>query len=181
MTARRPPADARLAVGAAAPLPRVQGAASLRTMTLDFRGFDSIIILVLRGGIPRPEGDFLETLRQGIVVWRFLVRRLAVVVMRPNPLQRQSLVAIRITTLQQVLELLQPAAPSRSSLITAARGVPCSSRRRVTRARATSNSHNNTSVRREAHMGARQHFALSCDIQTTKPCTRWPTGCDLNA
>ena len=32
--------------------------ANLRTNILDFRGFDSSIIVILRGRIPRPIGDF---------------------------------------------------------------------------------------------------------------------------
>ena len=32
--------------------------ANLRTKIMDFRGFDSSIILILTGGIPRPIGDF---------------------------------------------------------------------------------------------------------------------------
>ena len=42
--------------------------ASLRTKILDFRGFDSSIILSLRGGIPRPIGNFPESLSQAILV-----------------------------------------------------------------------------------------------------------------
>ena len=38
---------------------------NLRTKTLDFRGFDSSIVLILRGGIPRPMGNFPECLSQG--------------------------------------------------------------------------------------------------------------------
>ena len=32
-----------------------------RTQIVDFRGFDSSTILILRGGIPRPIGDFPES------------------------------------------------------------------------------------------------------------------------
>ena len=53
-------------------------AADLRTNVLDFRGFDSSIILVLRGGSPRPIWNFLESLSQAILVGIMLVRRLAV-------------------------------------------------------------------------------------------------------
>ena len=35
---------------------------------MDFRGFDSSIILILRGGIPRPIGDFPESLSQAMLV-----------------------------------------------------------------------------------------------------------------
>ena len=41
--------------------------ADLRTKILDFRGFDSSIIL---GGIPRPIGDFPESLSQRILAGR---------------------------------------------------------------------------------------------------------------
>ena len=43
--------------------------ANLRTSTkiLDFRGFDSSI-LILRGGIPRSKGNSPESLSQGILV-----------------------------------------------------------------------------------------------------------------
>ena len=52
--------------------------ATHRTKILDFRGFDPSIILSLRGGISRPVGNLPESLRQRILVWRFLVERLAV-------------------------------------------------------------------------------------------------------
>ena len=42
--------------------------ANLRTKILDLRGFDSSIIVSLRGGILMPIGDFLEILSQGILV-----------------------------------------------------------------------------------------------------------------
>ena len=47
--------------------------ANLRTTILDFRGFDSIIILILRGG-----HDFLESLSQAILAGIILVGRLGV-------------------------------------------------------------------------------------------------------
>ena len=53
--------------------------ANLRTEMLDFGGFDSSIILTLRGGIPRPLGNFLESLSQAILVGITLVGRLGVV------------------------------------------------------------------------------------------------------
>ena len=52
--------------------------AHLRTNIMDFRGFDSSIILILRGGIPRPIGDFPESLSQAILVGIMLVERLGV-------------------------------------------------------------------------------------------------------
>ena len=52
--------------------------ANLRTKIMDFRGFDSSRILMLRGGIPRPIGDFPESLSQAILVGIILVGRLGV-------------------------------------------------------------------------------------------------------
>ena len=40
--------------------------ANLRTKVLDFRGFDSSIILILRGGILMSIGNFPESLSQAI-------------------------------------------------------------------------------------------------------------------
>ena len=56
-------------------------AANLRTRTLDFRGFDSGRILILRGGIPRPVGNFPERLSQAILVGMILVGRLGAVLL----------------------------------------------------------------------------------------------------
>ena len=50
----------------------MDGTAHLRTNTMDFRGFDSSIILILRGGIPRPIGNFPERLSQAILVGKML-------------------------------------------------------------------------------------------------------------
>ena len=47
------------------------------TKILDFRGFDSSIILISRGGIPRPIGNFPEISSQRILVGRLGVRYLA--------------------------------------------------------------------------------------------------------
>ena len=52
--------------------------ADLRTNIMEFRGLDSSIILILRGGIPRPKGDFPESLSQAILVGIMLVGRLGV-------------------------------------------------------------------------------------------------------
>ena len=49
---------------------------SLRTKILDFGGFDSSRILILRGGIPMSIGDFPESLSQVILVGTFFVGRL---------------------------------------------------------------------------------------------------------
>ena len=54
------------------------GTPNLPTNIVGFRGFDSSIILNLRGGIPRPIGDFPESLRQAMAVGVMLVGRLGV-------------------------------------------------------------------------------------------------------
>ena len=58
--------------------PASQDTANLCTKILDFRGFDSSIILMLRGGIPRPIGNFPEVLSQRILAGRFFVGRFGV-------------------------------------------------------------------------------------------------------
>ena len=45
---------------------------------MDFRGFDPSVILILRGGILMSIGNFLESLRQAILVGIMLVGRLGV-------------------------------------------------------------------------------------------------------
>ena len=53
--------------------PRKRGlvdTANLPTSIVDLRGFDSSIILIVRGGIPRPMGNFPESLSQAILVGR---------------------------------------------------------------------------------------------------------------
>ena len=45
---------------------------------MDFRGFDSSIVLIQRGGIPRPMGDFPESLSQARLVGILLEGRLGV-------------------------------------------------------------------------------------------------------
>ena len=50
--------------------------ANLRTKIVDFRGFDSSIILILRGGIPRPMGSFPESLSQAILAGISLAGRI---------------------------------------------------------------------------------------------------------
>ena len=52
--------------------------ANLRTAILEFRGLDSSIVLVLRGGIPRPMGNFLESSSQAILEGIILVGRFGV-------------------------------------------------------------------------------------------------------
>ena len=49
------------------------------TNIMDFRGFDSSIILILRSGICMSIGDFPESLNQAILVGIMLVGRLGVV------------------------------------------------------------------------------------------------------
>ena len=56
-----------------------QPTANLRTNIMDFGGFASSIILILRGGIPRPLGDLPESLSQAILVGIMLVGRLGAV------------------------------------------------------------------------------------------------------
>ena len=51
---------------------------NLPTNIVDFRGFYSSTILNLRGGIPRPIGDFPESLTQAMSVGIMLVGRLGV-------------------------------------------------------------------------------------------------------
>ena len=45
---------------------------------MDFRGFDSNMILIERVGIPRPIGDFPESLSQAMLVGVMLVGRLGI-------------------------------------------------------------------------------------------------------
>ena len=51
---------------------------NLPTNIMDFRGFDSSIILILRGGIPRHIGNSPESLSQAILVGIMFVARLGV-------------------------------------------------------------------------------------------------------
>ena len=52
--------------------------ANLPTNIMDFRGFDSSIIWILRGGIHRPIGNLPESLSQAILEGIMLVGRLGV-------------------------------------------------------------------------------------------------------
>ena len=62
--------------------------ANLRTKILAFRGFDSNIILLLRGGIPRPIDNLPESVRsQAILVRITLVGRLGVSRRNQNNIQ----------------------------------------------------------------------------------------------
>ena len=54
-------------------------AANLRTKIMDVRGFDSSRFVISRGGIPRPTGNFPESLSRAILAGRFLVGRLGVI------------------------------------------------------------------------------------------------------
>ena len=57
---------------------RLDDTANLRTNIVDFRGFDSSTIFIKRGGIPRPIGNFPESLSQAMLVGIMLVGRLGV-------------------------------------------------------------------------------------------------------
>ena len=52
--------------------------ANLSTKTLDFRGSDSSIVLIVRGGILRSTGNSSESLSQAILVGIILVGRLGI-------------------------------------------------------------------------------------------------------
>ena len=52
--------------------------ANLPANIVDFGGFDSSIILILRGGIPRPIGDFPKSSSQAMLVGAMFVGRLGV-------------------------------------------------------------------------------------------------------
>ena len=59
--------------GSASPLqapqsPSVCPTPNLPTNIVGFRGFDSSVVLILRGGIPRPTGNFPESLSQAMLV-----------------------------------------------------------------------------------------------------------------
>ena len=54
--------------------------ANLRTNIRDFRGFDSSTILILKGEIPRPKGNFPESLTQASLVGIMLIERLGVLI-----------------------------------------------------------------------------------------------------
>ena len=53
--------------------------ANFRTYIMEFRGFDSSIILILRGGILMSRSDILESLSQAILVGIMLEGRLGVI------------------------------------------------------------------------------------------------------
>ena len=53
--------------------------AGLRTKILDFRGFDSSIILILGAGILMSKGNYPEDLSQQVLVGMILVGRLGVI------------------------------------------------------------------------------------------------------
>ena len=57
---------------------------NLPTNIVDFRGSDTNIISISRGGIPRPIGDFPESLSHAMLVGVMLVGRLGVS-HRPKP------------------------------------------------------------------------------------------------
>ena len=73
--------------------PRLPGGtptANLPTTIMDFGGFDSSIILILRGGNPRPIGDFPESLTQAILVGIMLGGTLGVLVRSCDCRSRES-------------------------------------------------------------------------------------------
>ena len=59
--------------------------ANLRTKILDFRGFDSSRISILRGGIPWRIGNFPESLSQQLLAGIILVGRLGAACRSPRP------------------------------------------------------------------------------------------------
>ena len=67
-------------VSVLAPVLDVATTANLPTNIMGFRGFDSSIILNLRGGILRPIGHFPESLSQAILAGITLVGTLGVLV-----------------------------------------------------------------------------------------------------
>ena len=58
---------------------------NLPTNIVDFKGFDSSIILIWRGGIPRPIGNSPESLSQAMLVGIMLVGRLGFPSLRNHP------------------------------------------------------------------------------------------------
>ena len=56
----------------------IEATANLRTKILDFRGFDSRIILILRGGVLMSIGDFPESLSQQILAGTIFFREIMV-------------------------------------------------------------------------------------------------------
>ena len=53
--------------------------ANPRTNIVEFGGFDSNTILILRSGLPRPKGDFPESLTQAMLAGATLVGQLNVI------------------------------------------------------------------------------------------------------
>ena len=64
---------------------------NLHTKILDLRGFDSSIILSLRGGISRPTGNFPESLSQAILAGIKIVGRLGASHRRATELMQDAL------------------------------------------------------------------------------------------
>ena len=58
---------------------------NLPTNIVDFRGFDSSTILILKGGTLRPIGDFPEVLTRAMLVGTMLVGRLGVRLVLAKP------------------------------------------------------------------------------------------------
>ena len=83
--------------------------ANLRTNIVDFRGFDSSIILILRLGIFVPIGDFPEDLSQAILAGIMLVGKLGVLLeisnsMNPFP----SVVHTDTNKLKPIIGFVEP-------------------------------------------------------------------------
>ena len=53
---------------------------NLPTNIVDFRGFDSSMMSISRGGVYRPIGDFPESLSQAMLVGIMLVGRFGVII-----------------------------------------------------------------------------------------------------
>ena len=85
--------------------------ANLRTNIMDFRGFDSRIISIIRGGILMSIGDFPESLSQAILVGIMLVGRLGELCLTASPQAVASSKAERATPERT----FQGQAPRRSS------------------------------------------------------------------
>ena len=60
------PTSSLLAASTLWPRPAGRSTANLCTKILDFRGFNSSIVLILRGGTPRPVGNFSEILSRNL-------------------------------------------------------------------------------------------------------------------
>ena len=78
---------------------------------MDFRGFDSSIILILRAGIFTPIGNFLECLSQAIVVGIILAGRWGVSTHASARIYVQSGRAARDSTARRIQGVIRASAP----------------------------------------------------------------------